>query len=117
MRYRQEDSNGDYTFGAGDNSWYINSPEAVAQAIMTRFQLWYGTWFLDTTDGTPWIQSILGKQKKETYDLAIRTRILETSGVQSITSYSSSIDTSTRRVTFTATVQTIYGTTNVTSLA
>lgn len=46
----------------------VNSPEAVAQAIKTRFLLWYGQWFLDTTEGTPWIQSVLGKQRPETYN-------------------------------------------------
>ncbi len=55
MRYRREDADGDYTFGSGDDTWLINSPEAVAQAIKTRFELWYGEWFLDTTAGTPWI--------------------------------------------------------------
>jgi hypothetical protein len=78
MRYRREDADGDYTFGSGDDTWLINSPEAVAQAVKTRFELWYGQWFLDTTEGTPWIQSVLGKQKPETYNLAIRKRILET---------------------------------------
>jgi hypothetical protein len=63
MRYRREDDDGDYTFGQGDDTWLINSPEAVAQAIKTRFELWYGQWFLDTTEGTPWIQSVLGKQR------------------------------------------------------
>ncbi|MGE4978545.1 hypothetical protein AB8914_22915, partial [Yersinia enterocolitica] len=33
MRYRREDENGDYTFGQGDNTFLINSPEAVAQAV------------------------------------------------------------------------------------
>lgn len=70
MRYRREDADGDYTFGSGDDTWLINSPEAVAQAVKTRFELWYGQWFLDTTEGTPWIQSVLGKQKPETYNLA-----------------------------------------------
>lgn len=55
MRYRREDADGDYTFGSGDDTWLINSPEAVAQAVKTRFELWYGQWFLDTTEGTPWI--------------------------------------------------------------
>ncbi|MBM2971370.1 hypothetical protein JRC11_17305, partial [Escherichia coli] len=32
MRYRREDADGDYTFGSGDDTWLINSPEAVAQA-------------------------------------------------------------------------------------
>lgn len=117
MRYRREDANGDYTFGQGDNTWLINSPEAVAQAIKTRFLLWYGQWFLDTTTGTPWIQSVLGKQKPEIYNMAIRQRILDTAGVDSISDFNTTVDTSTRRVSFTATVNTIYGTTTVTSEA
>lgn len=117
MRYRREDDNGDYTFGQGDDTWLINSPEAVAQAIKTRFELWYGQWFLDTTEGTPWIQSVLGKQRPEIYNLAIRQRILDTAGVSSITAFDTTVNTSTRRVTFTATVETLYGTTTVTSEA
>ncbi len=46
MRYRREDADGDYTFGSGDDTWLINSPEAVAQAVKTRFELWYGHGFL-----------------------------------------------------------------------
>lgn len=117
MRYRREDDSGDYTFGQGDNTWLINSPEAVAQAIKTRFELWRGQWFLDTTEGTPWIQSVLGKQRPETYNLAIRQRILETRGVNSITDFSTTINSDTRRVTFTATIDTLYGTTTLTSEA
>lgn len=30
MRYRREDADGDYTFGSGDDTWLINSPEAGA---------------------------------------------------------------------------------------
>ncbi|WP_313619521.1 hypothetical protein [Pantoea septica] len=117
MRYRREDEDGDYTFGQGDDTWLVNSPETVAQAVKTRFLLWYGQWFLDTTEGTPWIQSVLGKQKPETYNLAIRQRILETQGVKSIRSFDTTLNTSSRRVVFTATIDTIYGTTTVTSEA
>lgn len=117
VRYRREDDDGDYTFGEGDDTWLVNSPEAVAQAIKTRFLLWYGQWFLDTTEGTPWIQSVLGKQRPDTYNLAIRRRILETQGVSSITEFNTEVDGRTRRVTFTATVETLYGTTTVTSEA
>lgn len=117
MRYRREDAGGDYTFGQGDNTFLINSPDAVAQAVKTRFVLWYGEWFLDTTEGTPWIQSVLGKQSPDVYTLAIRQRILATQGVNSITAFDSSVNSSTRRVTFTATIDTIYGTTTVTSEA
>lgn len=84
MRYRREDENGDYTFGQGDNTFLINSPEAVAQAVKTRFELWRGQWFLDLTEGTPYIQSVLGKQRSDVYILAIRERILDTQGVNAI---------------------------------
>lgn len=117
MRYRREDADGDYTFGSGDDTWLINSPDAVAQAVKTRFELWYGQWFLDTTEGAPWIQSVLGKQKPETYNLAVRKRILETRGVKSILSFNTTVDTTTRRVMFSAEIDTLYGITTVTSEA
>ncbi|GAL60541.1 hypothetical protein EV102420_43_00030 [Pseudescherichia vulneris NBRC 102420] len=117
MRYRREDSNGDYTFGSGDEAWLSNSPEAVAQAVLTRFNLWYGEWFLDTTVGTPWIQSVLGRQKPEIYDLAIRQRILETQGVNTIRSFNTTVNTTTRRVHFFAEIDTFYGPITLTSEA
>jgi len=117
MRYRREDESGDYTFGQGDDTWLVNTPETVAQAIKTRFLLWYGQWFLDTTEGTPWIQSVLGKHHPDTYNLAIRKRILETQGVTEITEFNTIVDGRTRRVSFMATVQTRYGTTTVNSEA
>jgi len=117
MRYRREDSDGDYTFGQGDNTFLVNSPETVAQAVKTRFKLWQGQWFLDTTTGMPWVQSVLGKQTADVYSMAVRQYILETQGVNSITAFDSSVNPSTRRVTFTATIETIYGTTTLTSEA
>ncbi|GKX47961.1 MULTISPECIES: bacteriophage protein [Pectobacterium] len=117
MRYRRESADGDYTFGQGDDTWLVNSPEAVAQAVKTRFELWLGQWFLDTAAGTPWIQSVLGKQRSDTYNLAIRQRILETQGVSSISEFNTTVNSATRRVSFTATIETIYGTTTVTSEA
>lgn len=42
MRYRREDENGDYTFGRGDSGFFVDCPEAVAQAVKTRLQLWQG---------------------------------------------------------------------------
>lgn len=117
MRYRREDTDGDYTFGQGDNTFLINSPEAVAQAVKTRFLLWRGQWFLDQTSGTPWIQSVLGKQPPDVYNLAIRQRILQTQGIRSIISFDTTVDTKTRRVSFTATIDTIYGAATVTSEA
>lgn len=117
MQYRREDAAGDYTFGQGDDAWLMNSAECVAQAIKTRFLLWYGQWFLDTRSGTPWVPSVLGKQAPDTYSLAIRKRILETRGVNALVAFSTTVDTASRRVSFTATIDTLYGVTIVTSEA
>ncbi|EJX4360738.1 hypothetical protein OD522_005447, partial [Salmonella enterica] len=70
MRYRREDENGDYTFGRGDSGFFVDCPEAVAQAVKTRLQLWQGQWFLDVNEGTPYEQTIIGKQVSEVYVLA-----------------------------------------------
>ena len=117
MRYRREDDGGDYTFGQGDGTFLVNTPECVAQAVKTRFELWKGQWFLDTTEGTPYIQSVLGKQRPEVYSLAIRDRISSTPGVLSILSFDTVNNGQSRRVTFTASINTIYGQTTVTSEA
>ncbi len=102
MKYRTLDSNGDYVVG----QFLVNTPEAVAQAVQTRLLLWKGEWFLDTSDGTPWLQDILGHNTN--YDLEIQERILDTPGVNEIVSYSSSVSSG-RALSVTATLNTEYG--------
>lgn len=109
MRYRKLSSDGDYVFGSGKNDFLVNSPEAVAQAILTRLKLWLGEWFADTSDGTGWNQSIVGKQSKNLYELTLHQRVLETPGVKSIVDFQSALDPETRRLTVSMTVNTIFG--------
>lgn len=108
MRYRALSPTGDYTFGAGKQNFLVNSPETVAQSVLTRLRLWQGEWFLDKTEGTPWLQQILGKGTKSLYDLAIQTRVLETNGVTGISTYSSSLKD--RNLTVSMTIDTQFGT-------
>lgn len=110
MRYRKLDKNGDYVFGAGANSFHTNSPEAVAQAVLTRLNLWVDEWFADTSDGTGWNQTILGKQSGNLYELTLRQRVLETLGVESIEEFSGNLDAETRKLTVSIVINTIYGT-------
>jgi hypothetical protein len=113
MRYRGLDSAGDYALG-GSRVFLADSPETVAQAVKTRLALWHGEWFLDTTDGTPWNEQILGKRLRgRNYDAAIRQRILGTQGVSEISEYSSTFDGETRTLSVQATITTIYGTTRI----
>lgn len=109
MRYRKLSSDGDYVFGSGKNDFLVNSPEAVAQAILTRLKLWLGEWFADTSDGTGWNQSIVGKQSKNLYELTLHQRVLETPGVKSIVDFQSALDPETRRLIVSMTVNTIFG--------
>ncbi|KLU14358.1 MULTISPECIES: hypothetical protein [Xenorhabdus] len=113
MRYRREDSNGDYSFGQGDNTFWINSPDAVAQAVKTRLNLWRGDWFLDIAEGTPYREAVL--EKNYASAMAIRERILGTEGVTEIVSLDASRNPDTRKITLTATINTHYGRATVTS--
>lgn len=114
MRYRKLSSDGDYTLG-GRQAFLINSPETIAQAVLTRLRLWRGEWFVDVRDGTPYLQEILGKrQLGRNPDAAIRERILGTEGVLEMRAYESTFDGNTRRLSVTATVSTIYGTATIT---
>lgn len=115
MRYRKLDSNRDYSFGRGQTDFLVNSPEAVAQAIRTRLDLATGEWFLNTGEGTPYSTQILGNNTTLLYDTAIKTRIVGTEGVTGIADYSSQLDPNTRRLSVTAVVDTLYGTTTITT--
>lgn len=105
MLVRALDANGDYQLGI----FLSNSPAAVGQAVLTRLLLWEGEWFLDETEGTPYMQDILGR--KTNYDIEIQTRILGTEGVNSLLSYSSNIEG--RGLYVEAEIDTIYGPTSV----
>lgn len=113
MRYRKLDANGDFTIGTGAD-FHVNTPDAVGQAVLTRLKLWKGEWFIDTADGTPWMTDILGKRHSgKNPDAVIKQRILGTQGVKEITEYSSTYDGNTRKLTVTATLNTIYGATTI----
>lgn len=111
MRYRALDANGDYTFGRGAANFLVNSPETVRQSVQTRLGLLQGEWFLDSTEGTPWFQGIIGKGTNKTYDLVLQTQILRTQGVVSIVEYQSSVDVNSRNLTVAGLLMTIYSVT------
>jgi hypothetical protein len=115
MRYRALSPTGDYTFGQNLQNFLHNTPAAVAQAVKTRLGLTQGEWFLDNTAGTPWNTQILGAGTQNIYDLAIQNEILGTQGVTAILDYASNLNRSTRALTVTATINTQYGQTKVTT--
>jgi len=109
MRYRRLDNNGDMVFGHGDTAYLKDSPECVAQAVVTRLGLLRGEWFLDLTEGTPYVPAVMGKHTGESYDFVIQQRVLETEGVTGIEEYESISDGETRKLTVNIRINTVYG--------
>lgn len=108
MKYRRLDSKGDMTFGQSSANFLQDSPEAVAQAIETRLELWLGEFFLDVTDGVPW-QTILGSKNRTIVDPVLRKRISDTPGVQTINRLDMQFNPDIRKLVLTADVMTQYG--------
>ncbi|HIU85209.1 MAG TPA: hypothetical protein IAC66_07590 [Candidatus Aphodousia gallistercoris] len=113
MKVRKLTSTGDYRLGHADNDFFVDTAEGVAQNVLTRLALWQGQWFIDSSEGTPWLQQVLGKHNA--VDTVIKNRILETPGVLSISEYESILNPDTRSLTVTATIQTQYGQTTIES--
>lgn len=113
MQQRAFDAAGDFTFGLRI-PFLSNSPACVAQAVMSRLRLMAGEWFLDSLEGTRYNDLILGYDTAGSRDLAVRTRILDTPGVLRIREYISFLD-ATRAFVVIATIDTIYGSTAVSS--
>ena len=66
---------------------FIAGAEEVGQNIATRLRWFYGEAFLEPSGGTPWFQSILGKNRGTEREAAIKRIILETPGVSKLTSF------------------------------
>jgi hypothetical protein len=113
MKYRRLDANGDYVFGAS-GEFYADSPDAVAQAILTRLLLATGEWFLNVDEGTPYSTAVLGYGTQGTRDIAIKDRIINTPGVVELVYYLSSVGAD-RRMTVSCRVTTLYGVTSFTA--
>ena len=107
MQYRKLDADGDMVFGHGSADYLKDNAEAIAQSVLTRLQLWRGEWYLNTSEGTPYMQDILGKGTRDSAIRALQTRILDTDGVTSIEDFQIIPDW--RHYRFYIVINTIYG--------
>lgn len=108
MRIRRTDASGEPRFGGGQADYHHDTPEAVAECIRGRLSLMAGEWFLDTAEGTPYYQKVVGYNTAGLYDVAIKDRILGSRGMRSVIQYESRRD-SARNLAVTARVDTIFG--------
>lgn len=107
------DADGDMVFGGGKSDYLVDTPEVCAVSVRTRLALRTGTWFTDTSDGTPYATKVLGERTKGLIDAAIKARILGTRGVTQINDYTSGVDVDARAASVQADIDTIYGSTSM----
>lgn len=89
---------------------------AVAQAVLTRLSLFSGEWWESVLDGTPWFQEILGVggATQQKLSLVLQNRVLGTPYVTGVSNVAVLIDTPNRTFSFSCTVQTAFGQTQIT---
>jgi hypothetical protein len=94
----------------------LDGAARVRQQLEIKLRLWQGEWFLDTEFGTPYLAEILGKQLTLSGSLAaLRASILEVDDVLKITEFNYAFTAQTRKLTVTFTVDTPFGTIEVTA--
>lgn len=106
MKVRALDSNGDWTFGKGQND-YLSGNRAVSQKIKTRLMSFLGDCFFDLGAGVDWF-TYLGSKDQLALNLAISAVILNTTDVTGIQQLSAVLEPSNRKFTVQYRVQTVY---------
>lgn len=80
------------------NLTVIQGADAVRQQLDLKLTIWAGTWFLDTEFGTPYLESILGKQVTLNGAIAaLKKSILEVVDVDQITQFDYQFDRQQRK--------------------
>ena len=89
-----------------DGLQLVDGNDAIEQHLLIRLRLVKGEWFLDERVGTPYYSRVLIKNPDlEAVRLVFRRVILTTPGILSLSSFSLTLDTTTRvaSLSFTAT--------------
>jgi hypothetical protein len=83
----------------------------VTQRITTRLRLYLGEFFMDTSDGVPWLQQVLVPQPDvAAVDALVQDVILGTPGVGVLTQYEGTLDKANRNYTVRFAATTTQGT-------
>jgi hypothetical protein len=88
----------------------IDNAERVAQQILITLRFWYGEWFLNTTEGTPYLEYILVKKPNMAHIRQILTeQIQSVEGVKAVTDMGLTFDQRERSLLVEYTADTDYG--------
>ncbi len=84
--------------------------DGLRQRIEQKLRFWFGEWFLDNSQGTPYIAEVLGHQISESLaQQAINSQILRLPEVTAIVESEFVVNPATRTASYQATVRTTYG--------
>ena len=90
-------------FADGGKVAFVNGNTEVVQRVKTRLRRSLGEWFLQTTAGIPYFNGdMLGGKNTQYVLMIIKAEIIETIGVQDVTSISIDYNNDTRKATVTA---------------
>lgn len=87
----------DLDLSTGDLQLFSQVEDLAVQQVKIRLQTFKGEWFRDIDIGVPYVQEVFGRRDTESAaDANIKSTILSTDNIQSITKYSSSVKPLTR---------------------
>ena len=88
----------------------IDNAERVAQMILITLRFWLGEWFLNTTEGVPYLEYILVKQPNMAHIRQILTeQVQSVDGVKAVTNMELTFDQRERNLLVEYTADTDYG--------
>lgn len=113
MRIRATDSEGDWVFGQGRNSYFGGAAEII-EDINTALQLFMGEAFWQMDAGVDWWNLIGGKQPQAQQNIILQCRQVISSrwGVTKINSVEATFTEYRRSLSIVYSIETIYGSQN-----
>jgi hypothetical protein len=88
----------------------VSDLNQLEQNLRSRLRTFYGEWVFDTSRGVKYYEEILIKSPDpDTVDGILKSTILETIGVVEITNYTSEFNDTTRELSVSVELNTIYG--------
>lgn len=106
MRVRALDSEGDWTWGKGQND-YLTGVAAVMQEIRCNVSSFLGDCFFDVEGGIDWF-NLLGGKNQLAIEVAVSTQIINTPNVTKLVQLSATLNPITRALTLFYQVTTSY---------
>lgn len=107
MIVRKLSAQNDFSFGQGKSD-YLTGLAAIEQNIQCRVLSWMYNCFFAMNDGIDY-SSLLDKNQQDNLTLAIKDQILSSYGVVGVTMLTASLNSRTRKLLVTYSVDTIYG--------